>query len=416
MRRLLMAASPDAMKNRGHVVSNPVRSTRYMMSGFVTLIIWLAIACGGEDSSPSPVSQEIDPTAGLASRFEATSPMNLPRKGHAAVRLSDGRVLVVGGEDDEGGLASSEIYDPGSSTWSLTGDMIEPRSFARAVTLDDGRVLVVGGGPGDRSVVHSTAEIYDPATGKWSTTGSMMLPRAVFSLHKLNDGRVMAVGGFIGQASGSTDRDARITDRVEMFDPGSETWTEIASLPVELQHQEGALLPDGRVLIAGGWLYQGAAVPSNRVYVYDPKSDQWSAAEPLGESRTWHSVTRLANGELLIAGGFGNLDTAATYDADSGQWTDTTNMVSGHQFQSVVPLLTRDALLTGGPNNDFVPQALAERYDSEERTWSALPNLSIPRDEHSSTLLENGEVLIVGGLTIPEGEETTTNTAELFVP
>ena len=146
--------------------------------------------------------------------------MGTPRSGHTAVRLLDGRVLVVGGANhDEENDTSAEVYDPDSGTWSATGNMVRPRGgFAFAATLlRDGKVLV-GDGQG--------AEVYDPEVGTWTVTGPMAVMDPDGTSHwgsatLLRDGRALVV-----HDGGSS----------EVYDPDSGTWTATGPLtpPVDI--------------------------------------------------------------------------------------------------------------------------------------------------------------------------------------
>ncbi len=113
-----------------------------------------------------------------------TSPSDLiqVREGHTATLLENGQVLAVGGDwestpDSEAVLSSAELYDPSTGTWFDAASMAEPRSDHTATLLTDGRVLVAGGGSGQfiPNVIRplATAEVYDPATNTWTQTGSM---------------------------------------------------------------------------------------------------------------------------------------------------------------------------------------------------------------------------------------------------
>jgi hypothetical protein len=106
-------------------------------------------------------------------RWVATGSLNGARSGHTATLLQDGRVLIVGGwnEDEPGRFDSAEVYDPADGIWRITGRMSVPRSGHTATLLSDGRVLVAGGGSNNPAPpeVGRTAELYDPATGRWSS-------------------------------------------------------------------------------------------------------------------------------------------------------------------------------------------------------------------------------------------------------
>src|SRR5262249_56355469 len=98
--------------------------------------------------------------------------LNPPRFHHTSTLLPDGRVLVVGGEYRSTPLASAELYDPATGTWSNTGSLSTARDSHTATLLTNGMVLVAGGRETDPGPALATAELYDPATGSWSPTGS----------------------------------------------------------------------------------------------------------------------------------------------------------------------------------------------------------------------------------------------------
>ena len=113
-----------------------------------------------------------------------------------AVRLTDGRVLVAGGIDATDFLNSVEIYNPGTGTWSPTGNLLINRA-SRFILLPNGHVLGVGGqtGPIGSPTALASAEIYDPASGTWRATGSLSVPRTNLQPVLLADGRVLVAGG-----------------------------------------------------------------------------------------------------------------------------------------------------------------------------------------------------------------------------
>ena len=161
--------------------------------------------------------------------------MGTPRYGYDAVRLLDGRVLVVGGAEDEHDT-SAELYDPATGTWSLTGSMLKPHAGIPATLLSDGKVLV--GDIDDPAVEDSAtgAEVYDPASGTWTATGKMV-NRGGSTATLLRDGNVLVIG---------------YEDTGELYDPDSGAWTATGEMTNPRHSHVAILLRDGKVVVAGG--------------------------------------------------------------------------------------------------------------------------------------------------------------------
>jgi hypothetical protein len=162
--------------------------------------------------------------------------------------LADGEVLIAGG-----GTSSAELYDPSSGTFSLTASMSVSRTDATATLLRDGDVLVAGGLDGNRQL--GTAELYDPRSGAWSLTGSMAVARSGQTATLLADGDVLVAGGgcngsAYGCNSGSFLGNLR---SAELYDPSTGTWSGTGPMHEGRQNQTATLLSDGDVLVAGGF-------------------------------------------------------------------------------------------------------------------------------------------------------------------
>ena len=238
------------------------------------------------------------------------------------------------------GLATAEIFDPTSGTWSSTGSLKYARYAAVAVALADGRILVAGSGSSRNGVAvddaaASNAEIYDPATGKFHLTDPLPgidrkaleaqgAPHAnkvpeydpelsdVGSLVALDDGGAVLIG-----QTGYWSHEGDIT-RSFRFDAASETWSEIGQTyvlvgeptPVVLEtpgvrRLTGAMaatLPDGRVMVAGG-AGADAGGTSDIVEAYDPVTDTWSPLPSMPDARAGGAVVTLEDGSILLVGG-----------------------------------------------------------------------------------------------------------------
>jgi len=124
--------------------------------------------------------------------FTFTGSMHFGRVYHTATLLQNGQVLVAGGLSlgpEDFPLASAELYNPSTGTWTEAGSMLTPRYDHTATLLADGQVLVTGG-----CCLLDSAELYNPSTGQWSTTGSMTVTRASHSAMLLQDGEVLVAG------------------------------------------------------------------------------------------------------------------------------------------------------------------------------------------------------------------------------
>jgi hypothetical protein len=138
-------------------------------------------------------SELYDPISGT---WTATGDMITPTCACTATLLPDGRVLVAGATNSLGGtdlLASAELYDPQSGAWSATQGMVAARGGHAAVLLADSKVLVTGGVGNEkpnRDPVLASAELYDPASGTWTATA---LPK--IRLHTDHAARCCATAG-----------------------------------------------------------------------------------------------------------------------------------------------------------------------------------------------------------------------------
>ena len=168
------------------------------------------------------------------------------RSGHSATLLRDGSVMVLGGEDEQGGLlAEPESYDPETGRWTLLTPVaiIPPaaRVHHTATLLDNGMVLILGGAGADGEALRS-AELYDPASAAWGPAARPRAARAWHSATLLEDGSVLAAGGFAGASQLAS---------AERYAPARDTWTAAASLGAARDGHGAARLLDGRVLIMG---------------------------------------------------------------------------------------------------------------------------------------------------------------------
>jgi N-acetylneuraminic acid mutarotase len=251
--------------------------------------------CYGGHAGPTSSADLYDPQTG---RWTRTGSMGTARLFQTATLLPNSKVLVAGGcgdPDCDSALASAELYDPATGTWSTTGRMSAPRGEHSATLLPDGKVLVSGGR--NPSVLNS-AELYDPATGTWTGTGAMTEPRFSFTATPLPTGKVLAVGG------GNYANDSALAT-AELYDPVAGTWTVTGSMSSARGDYTATLLPDGSVLVAGGST-DCIACTIDVAEVYAPSSGSWVVTGSMHMPRADYTATLLPDGTVLVAGGQSN--------------------------------------------------------------------------------------------------------------
>jgi hypothetical protein len=363
--------------------------------------------------------------------------MAVARKLHTATLLPFGKVLVAGGidsDDDQSfkSLASAELYDPSTGTWSTTGSMLHPRAWHTATLLPNGLVLVAGGqcpglyektcpGVEDPSGAMPDAELYDPKTGTWKATGNMISPRFEHTATLLADGRVLVAGAEL-----APDRLIALT---ELYDPATGRWSATGDLLTARWQQFAVRLPDGGVVVAGGY---GAITPSthalqNTVELYNPKTGLWRTGPPLLAGRAQGGAAALlGTGRVLFAGGDGGGDkmlaSAELFDPATGAQATDAMSTTRAEFSSA--LLSDGRLLAvGGFDVPGTGKLLssAELYDPPTGTWLSAGAMAAARFDFTATLLQDGRVLIAGGSAINRdqivpGVNTVSPWAELYTP
>jgi hypothetical protein len=347
---------------------------------------------------------------GASPGFEETGSLVQARGYHTATLLPNGKVLVTGGFN---GVASAELYDPASGTWTPTGSLTNGRSQHTAILLPNGKVLVAGGISGFFDV--PSAELYDPASGTWTPTGSLNQARRSHTATLLPDGKVLVAGGFFDMPG--TILGGNAISSAELYDPASGTWTMTGSLATPRFQHTATLLPNGKVLVAGGGGNPYGVGVLESTELYDPANGTWTATGSLANGRAYHTATLLGNGKVLVAGGYGSGSSASTelYDPASGTWTATGSLVNGRGFHTAT-LLGNGKVLVAGGGYDSSGHVLAnaELYDPVSGSWRATGSLITARAFHTETLLPDGAVLIAGGGN-GDGSGSYLASAELYV-
>jgi uncharacterized protein (DUF2147 family) len=235
-------------------------------------------------------------------RFTPAGKMHAQRAGATATRLPNGKVLIAGGNEGSGkSLASAEIYDPASNSFFPTGSLTRARGHAIAVLLMSGKILIAGGNASGDDDQLETAELYDPGTGQFAPTSSMARHRSYFTAISLKDGRVLVTGGL----SGGQYPNHNVEATAEIYDPETGHFAAAGKMSVPRYKHGAALLPDGKVLIAGGSNENGQQIKYATTEIFDPKSDKFTPGPPMKFPRykLLSAVVPLNDGRVLLAGG-----------------------------------------------------------------------------------------------------------------
>jgi N-acetylneuraminic acid mutarotase len=286
--------------------------------------------------------------------------LRMARSLQTATLLNSGKVLVVGGSPIQpmylGSLATAELYDPQTNSWALAASMHTPRSYHTATLLTDGRVLVIGGIEASNDItgrVLATTELYDPVTNTWTAGVPMSVARAKHTATLLADHRVLVIGG--------TDADyyafSGYFRTAELYDPATQSWSPAASMNYARINATSTLLPDGRVLVVGD-----DGVNEGTAEIFDPGSDRWRPIPDSAVGRAEQVAVRLRDGMVLVAGGVGETS-AQVFDWRRNAWSSAGALTTIRASATATVLGDGRVLVAGGFGNRSIPWASAELFD-----------------------------------------------------
>jgi len=361
-----------------------------------------------------------------------------PRQAQTVVQLRGGDVLVAGGYENDGlthvtfaELIDSTALGEASTMSSRSGDLVEGQAFASGLLLPSGKALLTGG---DRSGQQASAstELFNPNDGSFEPGRPLPSPRASHQSLLRPDGRVLLLGGLGTQSerlpelewfdseqetdvlkTASTMIEPRATgfSTVALADgsiliiggdtasgaPLSETELHYpeqrAALPGPRLHAArrdhgSALLPDGRVLVAGS----STSSASSTAELLNPNALYPEAMKTLQWPRTQHTATRLSSGEVLIVGGEDVLP-VDLFDPTTDEFRAGGRLDGARSGHTATLLSTGQVLVVGGAG----AKQSVDLYDPQTQTIASLTTLKYGRSQHTATLLDDDHVLITGG-------------------
>lgn len=247
-----------------------------------------------------------------------------------------------------------------------------------------------------------------PAAWRLEPIGALTPARAAHQATLLDDGRVLVTGGCGGNHCDT------FFAAAELFDPATGGVTPLPPLAAPRAGHVATRLADGRVLITGGWTGSGVTA---RTELFDPQRGTWAAGPDMTTARASHGAVLLDDGRVLVAGGgtgaLGDLVSAEFYDPEHNRFTPLPSMAGNHYLAT--KLADGRVLLTGGQAADGAVWGSAELFDPATDTFQPTGSLLTPRVKHGAARLPDGRVLIVAG-----SDDTRSNTlfatTELYDP
>ncbi len=344
-----------------------------------------------------------------AQTFSTTGSTAYPHTSGTATRLLYDKVLVAGGGNGVS-VPQAELYSPDSGTFGGTYRMTTQRTAHTATLLTNGNVLMAGGQDAGNNIL-SSAEIFDSIKGTFTATGSMSSAREDATATLLTDGKVLITGGvtFASSTSGGY-----VLASAEIYDPTTGSFTEVGNMNVPRAFHSATLLPNGQVLIAGGQYATDGTNSTNQAELFDPSNNTFTLTGSMATPRWGQTATLLFDGQVLVAGGDDNgpVNTAEIYDPTSGSFSPTGDMAigTGRESHTATLLSNGQVLLTGGwtkaGSGGVTVTNTAELFDPPTGTFAATGSMSTERTFHLASLLSSGQVLVTG----------FSQTGELYTP
>jgi hypothetical protein len=343
-------------------------------------------SCAGGDSA-----ELYDPAANNGNGVSTvTGSMAAIRVGHTATLLANGKVLVAAGMDTvhtQPGMAldSAELFDPaannGAGAFAATGSLATARYAHLATLLQGGRVLVTGGLDSTITAVAS-AEVFDPARGTFTTTGAMGTARYNHSATRLCDGTVLIAGGV---TTAYPRGPAVLLASAELYDPaasgGAGAFVPTAWLATTRESHSATLLPDGRVLVAGGEDSSATALVSAELFhstVCAPINTPTGAnvsVQPV-DSATGHTPVTVTFASVTQAGTT-TLTTSSTGPTPPANFSLGTGLYYDlHTTALFAAPVTVCIDYSGTPLAGTTTQPAFGHFDSTTMTWTMLTVVS----------------------------------------
>jgi len=245
----------------------------------------------------------------------------------------------------------------------------------------------------------------------WTPAAPMNVARSFSAFATLPNGSLLVAGGFAGAVANP------IISSAELYNPATNKWTMTAPMHMERAGALAATLNNGYVLVTGGLGSSGGALTSCELY--NPSTKTWTMTGNMSQARYDHQIVPLNDGRVFVVGGdFGGTENnvTETYNPSSGTWTTDAPQPLSRADMIAVKLPNGNVLVAGG-HTSKVETLLSEIYDPVANNWTQTGPLNTPHGDAGGVVLQNGSVLIVGGYTTYNDADNTIQylyTSEIF--
>jgi N-acetylneuraminic acid mutarotase len=318
-------------------------------------------------------SAQLSPARAAGPTFTSIAPLPVPRTGPGITAGRDGDIYTVAGLNWGSSIWEVDEYDPGTNTWTSRAHYPEARSNLAVATGSDGTIYGMGG-MGWNPQVSAAMYAYNPASDTWTERAPLPLGRFGLAAATGPDGHIYAIGGTyftnIPKLYNGKPPTVKQTAEVDAYDPHTNRWTKVKSLPKAYGYPSATTGADGRIYVVEGCTAKACAGPpykpatgsmAPQLLAYDVHTTHWTqlAAPPLAKS--WPSITTGADGRIYVVG--------------PGLYASKDNS--------------------------------AEVYDPAINSWSVLPSLALADPGAAVATGADGRVYVVGGSDPNTGKTVT---------
>jgi hypothetical protein len=354
--------SPQPQGQWGAVMNFPMEAISSILMDNGNFLFW--------DGWQQPEPTEVWNPASPSSFTTINAPDSVFCDG--AAQLPDGRIIVVGGygglSTGQIGIVDTNIFDPATSTWTRVANMNLPRWYPTLTELGDGRYVAISGNSTNSTTWADTPEVYDPTSNTWTllskiSTSQVHEEEYPFS-YLIPNGNVLNIGPS--------------EDTTHELNVDNQTWTAVGGESGVVNGSSVQYLP-GKILYSGGAASVTSSQPAqDTTAVLDTNvaNPVWQQTAPMQDARVYHTLVTLADGQVLAVGGgtISDQDQITTgvlpteiWDPTSEQWSAAAPIAVARNYHSTAVLMPDGRVLSAGGGH---PNSLGDQAEENAQIYS----------------------------------------------